>query len=453
MASEEQIISTKNQLVEWLEAGCKPKQKWRIGTEHEKFPFRHQTHTPIPYVGGNGIQALLNSMQEQTGWEAIYEAENIIGLTDPVSGGAISLEPGGQFELSGAPLKNLHETCSEVHTHLAQLRAAADPLNIGFLGMGFTPDWKREDIPKMPKGRYKIMSNYMPKVGQKGLDMMYRTCTVQVNVDFASENDMVKKFRTSLALQPLATALFANSPFKEGKPSGALSLRSQAWLDTDADRTGMLDFVFEDGFGFERYTDYAVQVPMYFIYDKGNYQDVTGNRFIDFFKGKLAGFEKAPVTEQHWSDHLTTLFPEVRIKRYMEMRGADGGPWKRLCALPAFWVGLLYDDTALDSAWDVAKNWTAEQRNQLRINVTEKGLKAKIGKFELADIAQHVLEISTHGLKSRNNLDSRGESEAHFLDDLKDMVKNKETEADKLLRLYESQWQRNISNIYTDHAY
>src|SRR6202166_2681412 len=343
-------IETRDELVAWLEAGCKPKAQFRVGTEHEKFAFTEKDHRPVPYAGKRGIRALLEGMQHLLGWDPIMDGDNIIGLFDVTGGGAISLEPGGQFELSGAPVETVHKTCSELMSHLAQVREVAKPLGIGFLGMGMTPNWTRADMPMMPKGRYKIMTNYMPKVGTLGLDMMYRTCTVQANLDFASEADMVKKLRVSLALQPVATALFANSPFTEGKPNGYLSFRSEIWRDTDTDRSGMLPWAFEAGMGFERWADYALDVPMYFVKHGERYVDVAGQSFRDLMAGKLPGMPGTRATISDWANHISTIFPEVRLKRYLEMRGSDSGPWRRLPSLTAFWVGLLYDEDSLNAA-------------------------------------------------------------------------------------------------------
>src|SRR6202158_993776 len=372
-------IETRDELVAWLEAGCKPKARFRVGTEHEKFAFTVQGHRPVPYAGPCSIRALLDGMHDLLGWEPIMEGDNIIGLFDVTGGGAISLEPGGQFELSGAPVEDVHQTCSELMAHLAQVKQIAAPLGIGFLGLGMTPNWSRAEIPVMPKGRYRIMTAYMPKVGGHGLDMMYRTCTVQTNLDFASEGDMVKKIRVGLALQPVATAMFANSPFTEGKPNGFLSFRSRIWLDTDKDRTGMLPWAFEPGMGFERWVDYALDVPMYFVKRGDRYIDAAGQSFRDLLAGKLPALPGERATLSDWANHLSTIFPEVRLKRYLEMRGADSGPWQRLPALPAFWVGLLYDERSLDAAWDLVKPWSAEERQQWRNDVPRLGFKATIG--------------------------------------------------------------------------
>src|ERR1044071_8392968 len=369
-------IESRDELVAWFAEGAKPKAQWRAGTEHEKFGFMLDTHEPVPYEGRRSIRSLLVGMQHLLGWEPITDKDNIIGLADVTGGGAISLEPGGQFELSGAPLQTIHQTANELTAHLAQLREIARPLGIGFLGLGMSPKWTRGETPRMPKSRYKIMTNYMPKVGTLGLDMMYRTCTVQTNLDFSSEQDMVKKLRVALPLQPVATALFANSPFTEGKPNGYLSYRSHIWEDTDPDRTGMLPFVFEDGFGYERYCDYMLDVPMYFVYRDGNYIDVAGERFRAFLEGDLPQLpgEKPNVTD--WVDHLSTALPEVRLKTFLEMRGADGGRWGKICALPALWVGLLYDQQSLDAAWDLVKHWSIEARERLRHDVPKLALDA-----------------------------------------------------------------------------
>src|SRR5215813_8391284 len=397
-------IETRDELVAWLEAGCKPKAQFRVGTEHEKFAFTVADHRPVPYSGKRSIRALLDGMHGLLGWEPIMEGENIIGMFDVTGGGAISLEPGGQFELSGAPYNNVHQTAAELMAHLAQLREVAKPLGIGFLGIGMTPNWTRADMPKMPKGRYKIMTAYMPKVGTLGLDMMYRTCTVQANLDFSSEADMVKKLRVSIALQPVATALFANSPFTEGKPNGFLSFRAKIWRDTDNARAGMLPWAFESGMGFERYVDYALDVPMYFVKRGDDYVDVSGSSFRDFFAGKNAVLPGERPTLSDWANHLSTIFPEVRLKRYLEMRGADASPWGRLPALPAFWVGLLYDDASLDAAWEIARHWKAEERQALRDEVPRLGFKAKIGNRYLFEVAKECLALAHSGLRRRGRV-------------------------------------------------
>ena len=416
------MIENKAQLVDYLSSGSKPKEQWRIGTEHEKFVFCETNLTPVPYEGPAGIRAILEKLGAETGWEIIAEDGLPIGLKG--EGASVSLEPGGQFELSGAPLENIHETCDEVHRHLAAVKKVCEPLGVAFLGMGFAPTWTLDDIPRMPKARYNIMRNYMPKVGTLGLDMMHRTCTVQVNLDYSSEADMVAKFRTSLALQPIATALFANSGMKEGKPSGYASYRAHIWTDTDPNRTGLLNFVFEDGFSFERYVDYILDVPMYFVRRDGVYIDAAGLSFRDFMKGELSVLPGVKPTMEDFEDHLSTAFPEVRLKTFLEMRGADGGPWARICALPAFWVGLLYDSDALSAAWDVAKNWTTAEREKLRDDAAGLGFKAEIGGRSVQDIALEILEISRAGLTSRARMGNLKEDETTYLDPLVKIAKS-----------------------------
>ncbi len=446
-------IETRDDLVAWLEAGCKPKSKFRVGTEHEKFAFTVEGHRPVPYGGPRGIRALLEGMHDMLGWEPIMEGDNIIGLLDVTLGGAISLEPGGQFELSGAPVTTVHQTASELFAHLAQVREVAKPLGIGFLGLGMTPNWRRDEIPVMPKGRYKIMTAYMPKVGTLGLDMMYRTCTVQANLDFASEADMVKKLRVSLALQPVATALFANSPFTEGEPNGYLSFRSHIWTDTDKARSGMLPWAFEDGMGFERWVDYALDVPMYFIKRGDKYIDVAGKSFRDFFAGKLDALPGERPTISDWANHLSTIFPEVRLKRYLEMRGEDGGPWRRLPSLTAYWVGLLYDDAALDACWEIVKGWSAEERQKLRDQVPQRGFRAEIGKTNVFTLAQETLRLAAQGLQRRKYLDRNGRDETRYLRPLEDSIARGITPAEELLEKYFNEWNQSVEPIFDLYAY
>lgn len=446
-------IETRDELVAWFEAGAKPKEQFRVGTEHEKFSFTAQGHHPVAYNGPRGIGTLLQGMQMLLGWEPITEGENIIGLFDVTGGEAISLEPGGQFELSGAPVETVHQTSIELMAHLAQLREVAQPLGIGFLGVGMTPDWTRADMPAMPKGRYRIMTNYMPKVGRYGLDMMYRTCTVQANLDYSSESDMVRKFRVSLALQPVATALFANSPFTEGKPNGFLSFRSEIWRDTDADRSGMLPFVFEPGMGFERYVDYALDVPMYFVKRGDKYIDVSGHSFRDLLAGSLEPMPAERATISDWANHVSTIFPEVRLKRYLEMRGADGGPWRRIPALPAFWVGILYDDDALLAAWDLVKDWSAEERQKLRDEVPRLGLKARIRGQSMLDLAKRCLGVAHSGLRRRNRLDADGRDETRHLQPLDEIVARGLTPAEQLLEKYHGAWAGSVEPLYAEYSY
>ncbi|WP_312487917.1 glutamate--cysteine ligase [Sphingomonas sp.] len=445
------IIESRDQLIASFARGEKPSDRWRIGTEHEKFVYALGDHHAPSYDEASGIRALLGEL-EQYGWAPVIEGGNVIALTG--TDGSISLEPAGQFELSGAPLDNLHETCAETGRHLAQVKAAGDTLGLGFLGLGMWPDKTRAELPIMPKGRYAIMLRHMPRVGSLGLDMMLRTSTIQVNLDYASEADMVKKFRVGLALQPLATALFANSPFTEGKPNGKLSFRSHIWSDTDPARTGMLPFVFEDGFSYERYADYALDVPMYFVYRDGKYIDAAGLSFRDFLKGELSVLPGELPTIDDWNDHLSTAFPEVRLKTFLEMRGADGGPWNRICALPALWVGLLYDNGALDAAWDLVKGWSLTERQSLRDAVPELALDAPLpGGGRLRDIAGEVLDIAHAGLAARGRLNGAGDNETGFLDPLREIVRSGKVPAQVLLDRYHGEWGGDISRVYGEASF
>ena len=444
-------VEDKAALVEYLAAGCKPAEHWRIGTEHEKFGFALAGHGPLPYdADGPSILKMLQGMQ-RFGWKPMVEEGHLIGLTR--DGASITLEPGGQFELSGAPLRDIHATCAEVNAHLKEVKDVADEIGAGFLGLGFSPVWSLEDTPVMPKPRYQIMRKYMPKVGRLGLQMMFRSCTVQVNLDFSSESDMVKKFRTSLALQPVATALFANSPFADGRPNGFLSYRGYIWGDTDPDRTGMLPFVFEDGFGFERYAEYALDVPMYFVKRDGHYLDATGKSFRDFLAGKLDILPGEKPTLRDWEDHLSTLFPEVRLKRFLEMRGADGGPWSRLCALSAFWTGLLYDAQALDEAWALVRDWDVYEREALRRTAPTLGLHTPFRNTTVQQIAQTVLEISHGGLKRRARRNAYGENESLFLRGMEEIAQTGITQAEELLACLRGEWEGDLDMIFTARAY
>ena len=446
-------IELRDALVAWFEAGSKPRENFRIGTEHEKFAFTLEGHAPVPYDGSRGIKALLNGMRHLLGWEPIMEAENIIGLYDVTGGGAISLEPGGQFELSGAPVETVHQTSGELMAHLAQVREIARPLRIGFLGIGMTPKWSLREMPAMPKGRYRIMTAYMPKVGSHGLDMMYRTCTVQTNLDFSSEPDMVKKLRVSLALQPVATALFANSPFTDGKPNGFLSFRSEIWRDTDNQRAGTLPWAFEPGMGFERWVDYALDVPMYFVKRGDKYIDVAGQSFRDLLAGRLDALPGERATLSDWANHVSTIFPEVRLKRFLEMRGADGVPWRMLPALPAFWVGLLYDQDCLDAAWDIVKDWTAPERQKLRDDVPKQALKASIRGRSMLELAKDCLTLAHAGLKRRDRRDREGRDETLYLETLGDIVRRGYTPAEELLQKFHGPWRGSVEPIFTEYAY
>ncbi len=447
-------ISSVQDLTDYIASGSKPEAAFRIGTEHEKFVFFKSGHSPVPYFGAASISALLEGMRAKLGWEPIIDEGHVIGLNSPTGQGAISLEPGGQFELSGAPVETLHETCRESNQHLAMLREIAEPMGIGFLGIGGSPKWTLAETPRMPKSRYDIMSRYMPKVGTQGLDMMYRTCTIQVNLDFSSEADMAKKMLVSLKLQPLATALFAASPFTDGKPNGLVSWRGNIWRDTDNNRAGLLPFAFEQGFGFERYAEWALDVPMYFVVRDGRYHDCTHVTFRQFMKGALKGEISNPQPNiGDWINHLSTLFPDVRLKRFLEMRGADGGPWRRICALPAFWVGILYNDEALEAAAQLTAGWSYEDVLALRNSVPQKGIRAMIGGRDLIEIGRDVIEISRQGLKARARLNVSGQDESLFLAPLDEVIAKKSTLADDMLALYQGRWQGNIDKVFEDYQY
>ena len=446
-------IEHHSQLAEYLAQGCKPEADWRIGTEHEKFGYCRDSHLPLPYEGPRSIRAMLEGMRDRFGWSPVEEQGKLIGLER--DGANISLEPGGQFELSGAPLETIHQTCDEVNSHLAEVKEIADEIGVGFIGLGAAPEWSEAQMPMMPKGRYRLMTDYMDRVGTHGKQMMYRTCTVQVNLDFSSEADMVKKLRVALALQPVATALFANSPFFDGKPNGMKSWRSRIWRGLDNSRTGMLPFAFEEGMGFERYVDWVLDVPMYFVYRDGRYVDALGQSFRDFMKGELPALPGEKPTLSDWADHLTTVFPEARVKKFIEMRGADGGPWRRLCALPAFWVGLTYDQGALDAAWDMVKGWDAETREALRVAAAEQGLQARVGDISMHDLARQAVQIAEAGLKARARPGAGGlvPDETHFLAALKESVETGRTPADELLAEYHGEWGGDLGRIYAAHSY
>ncbi|MFK7874766.1 MAG: glutamate--cysteine ligase [Paracoccaceae bacterium] len=446
-------IERYEQLAEYLADGCKPKADWRIGTEHEKFGYCKDTLKPLPFEGARSISLVLEGLRDGKGWAPLIEGGNLIGLTKGDAN--ISLEPGGQLELSGAPLETIHQTCDEVNEHLADVKAIADKVGVGFIGLGAAPHWTHEQMPMMPKGRYKLMDAYMDKVGTSGKMMMRRTCTVQVNLDFSSEADMVQKMRVGLALQPVANALFGNSPFFEGKLNGQKSWRGWVWKRLDNARTGMLPFVFEDGFGFEAWVEYALDVPMYFVYRDGEYVDALGMSFRDFLNGKLPALPGETPTLSDWADHLTTIFPEARVKKFIEMRGADGGPWRRLCALPAFWVGLMYEQGPLDAAWDLVKDWDAETRDALRVAAYKEGLAAEVNGIKMLDLARAAVDLSEAGLKARARPGSGGlvPDETHFLSALRETLDTGKAPADELLERYHSDWNGDVTRVFEDYSY
>ncbi|MFG6593481.1 glutamate--cysteine ligase [Sulfitobacter sp. 1A13368] len=446
-------IEHHDQMAQYLADGCKPREQWRIGTEHEKFGYCKDTLKPLPYEGERSIRVMLEGLRDRHNWSPVEEGGKLIGLEK--DGANISLEPGGQLELSGAPVETIHETCDEVNTHLREVKDVADEIGVGFIGLGAAPEWSHEQMDLMPKGRYKLMDGYMQKVGTMGTTMMRRTCTVQVNLDFASESDMVQKMRVAVAMQPIANALFANSPFLDGKPNGVKSTRGLVWRNLDDARTGMIPFVFDDSFGFESWVQYALDVPMYFVYRDGKYIDALGQSFRDFLKGELPALPGEKPTLSDWADHLTTLFPEARVKKFIEMRGADGGPWRRLCALPAFWVGLMYDQSALDGAWDLVKGWDAETREELRIAASTHGLQAEVGGLKMHDLAREAVALSEAGLKARARPGAGGlvPDETHFLNALRDSIETGRVPADDLLADYHGPWNGDLSRIYAEYSY
>lgn len=433
-----------DQLAQYLASGCKPKDQWTIGTEHEKFGFLTDTHAPLPYDGPRSVRAILEGLRDRFGWSEVQEGGKIIGLTR--NGANVSLEPGGQLELSGAMMANVAQTDAETRQHLREVAEVAAPMGVGFMALGAAPIWRHDEMPMMPKGRYRLMTDYMGRVGTHGTQMMYRTCTVQVNLDFSSEADLVQKMRVALALQPVATALFANSPFFEGASNGHKSWRSRIWRGLDDARTGMLPWVFQPGFGFEAWVEYVLDVPMYFVYRDGVYIDALGQSFRDFLAGKLPAMPGETPTLSDWADHLTTVFPEARMKRYIEMRGADCGSVEHMAALPAFWVGLLYDQSALDAAWDLVRGWDEETREALRVAASVSALQGRVGGINLQDLSKEVLAISTAGLATRAR--ESGVDEVGFLDVLHAHVKTGRVQADNLMAQYEGAWGQDLDNIY-----
>lgn len=436
---------TSADLAAWFAQGSKPREQWRIGTEHEKIGFCMDTLKPIPYDGERSIRRLLE-MLSGGGWEPVYEDDNIIALKNGMA--SITLEPGGQLELSGEPLDSIHKTCAEATTHLNLLKIITNELRIGFLGLGYQPKWKRDEIPWMPKMRYRIMQRYMPEVGSGGLDMMLRTATVQANLDFDSEADMARKMRVALCLQPLVTALYAASPFEDGRPSGYLSRRAACWLDTDARRTGIPACVFDDDFGFAAYTEWALDAPMYFIIRNGHYIDCAGGSFREFMAGRLPQCPGELPDLADWELHISTLFPDVRLKQYLEMRGADAGPRAWICSLPALWKGLLYDPLALDHAWAMIRDWTHTEVCQLRQDVPCSGFSAPFRETTVLRLCADMIEIAQAGLERLNILDEHGNNESRHLRPLFDTVASGQTQAEKWLAAWHGEWNRNIDRIF-----
>ncbi len=452
--NSEKAIESKEQLVEWFKLGNKNKKDWKVGTEHEKFAYNFSEQknifTPADYESINGIGSFLDEISK-FGWEKVIEEGKVIGLKKDKQ--SITLEPGGQIELSGAPLKDIHHACKETNEHLKLVKEAGKKLNITLLGLGLRPQDNKDAVPWMPKPRYKIMKNYMPTKGKKGLDMMLNTCTVQANLDYSDEQDMQMKTLLSVKIQPIVTALFANSPLSMGKPNGFLSKRRYIWMDTDPDRCGVLKIAFDEDFSFLKYINFALSVPMYFVKREGKYIDCSGSSFNDFFKGELVQLPGEKPTISDWEDHLSTIFTEVRIKQFIEVRGADAGSWRRTCALPAFWVGLLYDDLALSKALDLCKNWNFEMVEKLSYDVAKDGLKANIDGIIVNEIASQLINYSKEGLNRRNITDGSGLNETHFLKVLEETITEKMTPAEQLLLDYNNTWDGNITSLIKEMSY
>ncbi|RCL03755.1 MAG: glutamate--cysteine ligase [Candidatus Tokpelaia sp. JSC161] len=446
-------LYNKKALIDYLSEGCKPLNQWRIGTEYEQFPFYSNTNQPVPYNGERGISTLLKEIKTIIGWEAIMEKENIIGLRHPNGETNISLEPGGQFEFSGSPLATIHQTYHEVHSYLAQIKKIANTLGISFLGIGSHPAWTLAETPIMPKSRYRIMSHYMKTVGTDGLNMMYRTSTIQVNLDFSSEKDMRRKMQVAMKLQPIATALFAASPFTEGKPNGFLSWRSEIWRHTDKQRTGILDFVFSPEFCFSDYVEWALDIPMYFIIRNTHYYDARNITFRQFMNGALK--EKIPNSHPRisdWENHLSTLFPEIRLKKFLEMRGSDSSPWQNSCALPAYWTGLLYDQESLRDVETLTKDWTYSEIQEIRNSVPTLALKTPFRKTTLFEFARETIKIATKGLTNRHQLNKKGKDETLFLHFLEEITLSRRTLAEKMLQQYQNQWLNSINPLFLEDS-
>lgn len=439
-------ILQKSQLIEFFARQCKPQDQWKIGIEFERFAYDKKKLKPLPYSGRTSTTTFLQELAKKYNWQPVMEGQNIIALKRDQQ--SITLEPGGAIELSGAPLPSVHHCCKSVNIHMQETADIGEQLGVGFLTLGFDPKWNRGDFTWVPKSRYDIMREYMPRVGNMGIDMMQRTATVQVNLDYASESDMVQKSRIGLALQPIIGAIFSNSPFMNGRVSGFQSYRNYVWLDTDAARTGDLPFMFDGDGGFEKYVDYLLDVPMYFVLRDGQYIDATGQSFRDFMVGKLPALPGEFATIEDWQNHTTCVFPIVRLKPWIEMRGADGGSWQYLCALPALWTGLLYDVDAQQATTDLIKDWAADERRSLHLDTPKAGLQTKFRRGTVANIAKQILTIAEHGLQRRNFRDKNGADETYFLDPLKEILDSGKTQSDLLIEKFQGEWGGKIDRIF-----
>ena len=445
---------SKTKIIDYFVKGIKSKEELKIGTEHEKFILNKSTLKPLSYDGKNGINQIFLDLID-LGWQPIFESKNntIIGLKNNQYNNNISLEPAGQIELSGNSLQNIHQTCDEITNHLQEMKKLSTKHKFILLGMGVEPSLSLDDFFTMPKQRYKIMREYMPKVGKNGLDMMHRTCSTQVNLDFISEEDMIKKFRVLLSLESIGTAIFSNSPFLNKKLTDLKSYRSLFWMNTDNQRTGIIPFVFNENFNFETYADYALKVPMYFIKRNSEYINVAGCDFRKFIDGKLDQVPGEVATYEDWVSHLTTLFPQVRLKQYLEVRSMDACSWGQICGQPAFWVGLLYDEDCLNEVYSMISEWTNEDRLYLYKNSYKYGLQTPFKSGKILDIAKLLLKISHRGLKNRNFLSKDGYNETKYLEKIETSLEKGVSPADMLVGKYNKQWKQSIKLIYEENIF
>jgi glutamate--cysteine ligase len=441
-AELEAPIEAVDQLVEFLRRSEKPPERWRVGTEHEKVGLWVPELRPVPYEGERGIAALLDAVAESDGWTRLREGEHLVALRK--DGASVTLEPGGQLELSGAPLRTIHETCSEFQTHLAMMKRVCEPLGIVWLGLGMHPIHGVPEIPSMPKSRYRIMRSYLPARGSLSLEMMYATATVQANYDFSDEADMVAKMRTALAVSPIVSAIFANSSLSEGKANGFVSRRLHIWQHTDPERTGLLPFVFEPDMGYRRYIEWALDVPMFFFVREGSYHPAGGMTFRRFLR---EGWGEQRATFADFDRHLTTLFPEVRLKHVIEVRGADAVPPGLTCSLPALWKGILYDADALEAAWRLVGDATQEEREAARSEVSRRGLAAHYAGRPMLELAGELARTASEGLRRIGHAGRRDPDESSFLDPVFEQLATGASPGQIVLERWEGEWQRSPDRL------
>jgi glutamate--cysteine ligase len=435
-------VASVEELVDFLRRWEKPRDRWRVGTEHEKIGLYEADHAPVPYETERGIGTLLERIAEVDGWGRITEGPNVIALEK--DGASITLEPGGQFELSGAPLRTIHETCDEFHRHLDLMKRVSEPLGIVWLGLGMHPIHGVDRIPRMPKERYAIMQSYLPKRGALALDMMFTTATVQANYDFADEADMVAKMRAAMGLTPIVSAMFANSSLSGGKANGFVSRRLHVWQQVDPDRCGLLPLVFEPDFGYRRYVEWALDVPMFFVVRDGEHRPAKGMRFRTFLREGGAGTR---ATLSDFDRHLTTLFPDVRLKHIIEVRGADAVPPGLTCSLPALWKGLLYDDEALAAAWHLVRHSSQEEREVAREDAARRGLGASFAGRSMLDLARELTAIAREGLRRIRHAGRRDPDETPFLDPILDQLESGASPGQVVLDRWEGEWGRSVDRL------